>query len=219
MIILFFPKKGRWYLLKPVLSSKFHSLIFSNFPLSGLLTAVFFIKFAYCFLLKRTFYIVIVFITAALLDACKVNYSLNGATIPIEAKTVSVAFFPNNTTLGSPSISQRFTEKLRDVVSTQTNLALMKQNGDLQFEGSINDYNVAPVAIQSTDQAALNRLTISVLVKYSNKFDETKNFETTFTRFADYSASQVISSVEAELLTEINRQLTEDIFNKAFNNW
>lgn len=153
------------------------------------------------------------------LQNCKVKYSLNGATIPVEAKTVSVAFFPNNTTLGSPSLSQKFTEKLRDVVSTQTNLALMKQNGDLQFEGSIIDYNIAPVAIQSTDLAANNRLTISVSVKYTNRFDVTKNFEQTFTRFADYKASQAISSVEADLITEINRQLTEDIFNKAFNNW
>lgn len=144
---------------------------------------------------------------------------MSGATIPVEAKTVSVAFFPNNTTLASPSISQKFTEKLRDVVSTQTNLSLMKQNGDLQFEGTISDYNIAPVAIQSTDQAANNRLTVTVNVKYSNKFDPTKNFDQAFTRFADYTASQAISAVEADLITEINRQLTEDIFNRAFNNW
>ncbi len=150
---------------------------------------------------------------------CVPHYSLSGATIPVEAKTISVAFFTNNTTLGKPSISQKFTEKLRDVVSSQTNLALMKQNGDLQFEGNISDYNVAPVAIQSTDQAALNRLTITVSVKYTNKFDATKNFEQSFTRFTDYQASKAISSVEDDLLTEINRQLTEDIFNKAFNNW
>ncbi len=154
-----------------------------------------------------------------LLSNCKVKYSLNGATIPIEAKTISVAFFPNNTTLGSPSISQKFTEKLRDMVSTQTNLALMKQNGDLQFSGSIIDYNVAPVSIQSNDQAANNRLTITVNVKYSNKFDASKNFEQNFTRFADFKASTSISSQEDVLLTEINRQLTEDIFNRAFNNW
>lgn len=147
------------------------------------------------------------------------KYSLNGATIPIEAKTVSVSFFTNNTTLGSPSISQKFTEKLRDVVSTQTNLSLMKQNGDLQFEGAITDYNVAPVSIQSNDQAANNRLTVTVSVKYINKFDETKNFEQNFTRFSDFPASSSISSQEDALLTEINRQLTEDIFNKAFNNW
>lgn len=147
------------------------------------------------------------------------KYSLNGATIPIEAKTISVSFFANQTTLGSPSISQKFTEKLRDVVSTQTNLSLMKQNGDLQFDGSIIDYSVAPIAIQSNDQAATNRLTITVSVKYSNKFDESKNFEQNFSRFSDYPANTAISAQEDALLTEINRQLTEDIFNKAFNNW
>jgi len=150
---------------------------------------------------------------------CKPHFSLSGATIPVEAKTISVGFFTNNTTLGKPSISQVFTEKLRDMVSSQTNLALVKQGGDLQFEGTISDYNIAPVAIQSTDQAALNRLTISVNVKYFNKFDATKNFEQSFSRFTDYPASSAISSVEDGLLTEINRQLTEDIFNKAFNNW
>jgi hypothetical protein len=147
------------------------------------------------------------------------KYSLNGASIPMEAKTISVQFFSNNTTLGSPSISQKFTEKLRDMVSTQTNLALMKQNGDLEFEGSITDYNIAPVAIQSTDQAALNRLSMTVNVKFKNKFDATKNFEQAFTRFADYKTSSSLSAEEDNLLLEINRQLTEDIFNKAFNNW
>jgi hypothetical protein len=162
----------------------------------------------------------IVFIGALLvLSGCKVKYSLSGATIPPEAKTISVGFFTNNTTLGTPSLSQKFTEKLRDVVSSQTNLGLVSQSGDLQFEGYIADYNVAPVAIQSTDLAGLNRLTISVNVKYSNKFDAAKNFEQTFTRFADFPSTKSISAVEADLVTEIYRQLTEDIFNRAFNNW
>ena len=169
--------------------------------------------------MKKLAYIFILLTSLSLFDSCKVKYSLNGATVPIEAKTVSVGFFTNNTTLGSPIISQKFTEKLRDMVSTQTNLSLMKQNGDLKFEGTIVDYNIAPVAIQSNDQAAKNRLTVTVNVKYSNKFDEPKNFDQNFTRFADYPTTSSLSSQEDRLLTEINRQLTEDIFNKAFNNW
>lgn len=170
--------------------------------------------------MKKITYIALFTLTTLLLfQGCKINYSLNGASIPIEAKTISVAFFANNTTLGSPSISQKFTEKLKDVVSTQTNLALIKQSGDLHFEGEITDYNVAPVAIQSTDQAALNRLTMTVKVKYTNKFDATKNFDQSFSRFADYKTSSSLSAEENELLTSINKQLTEDIFNKAFNNW
>lgn len=171
------------------------------------------------FILTKIYSILILFIAASFFSGCKVKYSLSGATIPIEAKTVSVSFFENKTTLGSPSISQKFTERLRDVVSTQTNLSLMKQSGDLHFEGAITDYNVAPVAIQSNDQAANNRLSITVFVKYNNKFDETKNYEQTFTRFADFQANTSISSQEDALLTEINRQLTEDIFNRSFNNW
>lgn len=150
--------------------------------------------------------------------ACKPHVSLSGATIPMEAKTISVGFFTNNTSLGAPSLSQRFTEKLRDMVSQQTSLALMKANGDLKFDGYISDYRVDAVAV-SNDAATANRLTITVKVKYVNKFDLTKNFEQDFTRFADFKSTENISTKEPELVQEIFRQLTEDIFNRAFNNW
>lgn len=155
----------------------------------------------------------------AIIAGCKPRISLSGASYPPEAKTVSVGFFVNNTTLGSPSLSQRFTERMRDMVAQQTPLALTQQNGDLRFEGYISDYNVTPVQIQSNQAAAMNRLTISVKVSYVNKFDETKNFDQTFTRFADFSSSETLAAREADLVTEINRQLSEDIFNRAFNNW
>lgn len=159
-------------------------------------------------------YTIFIFVFAS----CKTKISLSGATIPPEAKTISVGFFTNNTSLGAPSLSQRFTEKLRDVVSQQTNLTLIKQNGDLQFEGYIADYNVSPIAI-SADQASQNRMTITVNVKYNNKFEVSKSFEQSFTRFKDVSSSINISSAEPEMVQEIYRQLIEDIFNKAFNNW
>lgn len=158
-------------------------------------------------------------ILTGLLFSCKAKVSLTGATIPPEAKTISVGFFTNNTTLGAPSLSQRFTEKLKDMVSQQTNLALTSKNGDLQFEGYIENYVVAPTAIQENDQAKLDRLTISVKVVYINKFEPAKNFDQTFTRFADYSSTQNISAVEPQLVDEIYRQITEDVFNRAFNNW
>ena len=65
----------------------------------------------------------------------------------------------------------------------------------------------------------MNRLTISVRVRFINSFDDTQNFDQTFSRYADYSSTQNLSSVEATLVTEINDALTDDIFNKAFVNW
>jgi hypothetical protein len=163
--------------------------------------------------------LVIALLVCLSVSGCKPRISLSGASIPPEAKTVSVAFFANNTTLGPPTLSQRFTERLRDMVSQQTSLALVNQNGDLTFEGFMSDYSIAPVAIQSNDQAGMNRLTVSVQVKYTNRFEPAKSFDQAFTRFADFKSSESIAAREADLLSEIFRQLTEDIFNRAFNNW
>lgn len=157
--------------------------------------------------------------TFILLSGCKIHYGFSGATIPPEAKTVSIQFFQNQATLSPPTLSQSFTEALRDRFSSQTHLALVSKNGDLNFEGSITGYNAAPIAIQSTDVAALNRLTITVNVKYTCSFDDKKNFEQSFSRFADFNSNQSLTTVEQELISQINEQLTLDIFNRALNNW
>ncbi|HSH65372.1 MAG TPA: LptE family protein [Bacteroidia bacterium] len=147
------------------------------------------------------------------------NYSLNGASIPPEAKTVSVTFFQNLASMAPPTLSQSFTEALRTKLSSQSRLALISRNGDLAFEGSITGYSTMPVAIQSSDQAAQNRLTITINVKYTCSFDEKKNFEQSFSRFADYPSNQNLTAVESKLIETINDQLTQDVFNKALNNW
>ena len=154
-----------------------------------------------------------------LLSSCKMHYGFSGATIPPEAKTVSVQYFQTTATLAPPTLSQSFTEALKDKMSSQTRLALINKGGDLNFEGSITGYSSMPIAIQSTDVAALNRLTITVNVKYTCSFDEKKNFEQSFTRFADFKSSENLSSVEGNLITDINEQLTQEIFNRALNDW
>ncbi len=155
----------------------------------------------------------------SLIQGCKVSYSFSGAAIPPEAKTVSVQYFQNNASLAPPTLSQKFTEALRDKLSSQTRLALVSRGGDLAFEGSIIGYMTAPIAIQSSDQAALNRLTITVNVKYTCVFDEKKNFEQSFSRFYDYASTQSLASVEDQLIEQINDQLVQDIFNRALNDW
>lgn len=151
--------------------------------------------------------------------ACRVSYSLSGASIPPEAKTVSVILFQNNASLAPPTLSQSFTEALRTKLSSQSRLALISRDGDLAFEGSIINYSSTPIAVQSTDAAAKNRLTITVQVKYTCSFDEKKNFESTFSQFEDYDSKDNLTTVENVLIEKINAKLVQDIFNKALNNW
>ena len=147
--------------------------------------------------------------------SCKV--SLSGGNFG-ESKTISVAFFPNNSSLVQPTLSQAFTEDLRSFFQTQTPLTLTQRNGDLQFEGAITDYRINPVAIDN-QTASSNRLTISVSVKFTNIKDPTKDFESIFSRFADFPSSENLGSIESDLIKQINQQLAQDIFNKAFINW
>ena len=154
-----------------------------------------------------------------LLAGCRMSISLTGGTVDARAKTVAINTFPNNASLVNPQLSQVFTTALKDKIQGQTPLTIVATNGDYEIEGEITDYTVNPVAIQGNDSPAMNRLTITVRVRFTNKFDENQNFAQSFSRYADYYSSQNLSSVETALVAEITEALTDDIFNKAFVNW
>lgn len=149
---------------------------------------------------------------------CKV-YSFSGASISPDTKTVNVSYFENNAALVVPTLSQSLTESLKDRIISQTGLQMLRSDADLMFEGQITDYSVRPLAIQGNETAAQNRLSISVKVQFTNVKDESKNFNQTFTRYADFPGATNLADVENDLIRAINTQLIDDIFNKAFVNW
>lgn len=160
----------------------------------------------------------IITLVALLLAGCGI-YSFTGASIPSDAKTVSVENFTITATNSPASLKQIITEGLKDLFLSQTSLNLTASAGDLRFSGSIAKYEVNPMAIQANETAGKNRLTISVKVKYSNTLNQEKNFESTFSRYRDFNSSENLSDVETVLIEEISKELLEDIFNKAFVNW
>ena len=148
------------------------------------------------------------------------GYKLSGASIPLEMKTLSVQFFENNASLVVPYLSQQFTEELKNRIRSQSRLSIVRADGDANFEGRISDYSISPVAIQGNERAGLNRMTITVNVKYTNALKPEQGFEQSFSRFKDFSVqTRTLQSQEGSLISEINSQLTEDIFNRAFANW
>ena len=153
-----------------------------------------------------------------LLTGCGV-YSLSGASIPADAKTLSVGFFRNRAPSVQPTLSSVFTDKLKEYLVSQSNLSLVDGFADLQFSGDITGYAINPVSIQSNDQAAMNRLTITVQVRYVNRFDTKANFSQNFSRYRDYDARLSLASVEASLIEEIVEELVDDIYQRAFVNW
>lgn len=152
--------------------------------------------------------------------ACTMSYSFTGASIPPEVKTIQINQFPNNAPLVNPTLSQVFTDALRNKYQSQTSLIIVANDGDLLVEGEITDYNTRPAAIQSDDIAALNRLTVSVKVTFTNKFDDSQSFTSkTFSRYEDYDSATDLTAVADQLVPVIVEAIVEDIFNQTVVNW
>ena len=147
-------------------------------------------------------------------------YSFSGASIPETMKTVSIKYFENNAPLVVPYLSQQFTKALEDRIRNQSRLIPKRSDADASFEGRITGYNVSATAVQGNTQSTTSRLTITVNVKYQNSLKPELNFEQSFSRFKDFSVvSSTFEQQDQSLITDINQQLTEDIFNRAFANW
>ncbi len=159
------------------------------------------------------------FLTVFLLTTCSVNYSLNGNSIPNEAKTVSVAFFPCNVSIAPANYGQKFTETLRNKFSAQTRLNLVKNNGDLQFEGTINVYRSEVGTAADANAVATNKFIVGITLKYINILDEKKSFEKPIEKFIIFPGNKPFASEENNLIEEINKQLAQEVFNAAFNDW
>ena len=153
------------------------------------------------------------------LGGCSGGYSFTGASIPAEAKTISITQFPNYASTVNPQLSQKLYDGLQQMFSSQTSLGVTSDDGDLQIIGEITDYSTRASSIGSDDNVATNRFTISIKVSFTNRFDPKANFEQSFSRFKDYAASRDFSSVEQSLTDEIVNELCEDIFNKSVVNW
>lgn len=153
-------------------------------------------------------------------QSCGVRYSLSGGQIPESMKTYTVEFFENLSPMVVPTLAQNFTEGLKERIRTQSRLSQVDQDGDALFEGVITNYTITPAAVEAnTTMASMNRLSITVKVKYTNRKDETgeSDFEESFTQFKEFRGE--ITSQEETLARDIIQALTEDIFNRAFNNW
>lgn len=153
-------------------------------------------------------------------NSCTVKYSMTGGSLSPGVKTYSVDYCPNKALLVVPYLSSLFTEKLTTYMRQKTGLTqLTDNNGDIRFEGQIVGYSQKPIDIQKNEEAAQNRLTIEIRVKYTDTKDDTKDFDSRFSQYEDYSIDQNFDSIEEELINTILDKIIDDIYNKALVNW
>lgn len=171
--------------------------------------------------------IINLFALAILFTLCGCGvYSFTGASISPTVKTISIATFYNNATLGPSNMSPLFTEKIKDYYQQNTSLTLVDDNGDLQLDGYIADYTITPVSATASgnnnqaDFSSMSRITITVFASYINTQDDEFDFERKFSFFVDYDQNSTdLSSEEQQFAEEIFDQIILDIFNASVANW
>lgn len=140
---------------------------------------------------------------------------------PEEWKTFSVKTFESTAPNCPLSYNANLTEYVKDALQNNTRLSLNTTTGagEIFIEGVITNYQVLPIAIQNNNNAVQNRLTISVQFTINTSSPKEDIMNLSATRFADFSASTNLVSVENQLLEDINSQLAQDLVNKLLGNW
>ncbi len=146
-------------------------------------------------------------------------YTFRGTSLDPNLKTIQIQNFQFQTAGGPPNLSLQFTEKLKEYFQRNTSLKTTNLNPDLMFEGAITGFTVEPKAASSDDKGGLNRLTVTISVKFTNAKNDEKSYDQEFSFYQDFAQTQTITAVQGELVPKILDQIVLDIFNKTAGEW
>ena len=159
-------------------------------------------------------------VVLVLLSACSVSYKFNGASIDYsKTKTIQIAEFPIRSSYVWGPMGPLFNNELKDHVASHTRLIQVKQNGDLKIEGEITQYQQRNKSVSAEGYSAQTELSMTVNVRFTNNKKHSEDFERQFTATATYETTQSLNSVQEELVTQMTKDLCDQIFNATVANW
>lgn len=169
---------------------------------------------------NRTLEIVLTATVMLILTACVPRYTFNGASIDYtKTKTITIADFPIRSTYVWGPMAGIFNNRLKEVFANNTRLQQVKRNGDMVIEGEITRYEQRNKAVTSEGYSAQTELTLTVNVRFTNKAKHDEDFERQFSASSSYDTTLSLNSVQEGLVTEMVRNIVDQIFNATVANW
>ena len=165
--------------------------------------------------MKRLF---VILITALLVASCGI-YSFTGTSIQPDVRTITIPYIENKAQRVNPALSNDLTEAVQEKFRKLTRLEQVDVDGDLELICEITGYDVKATAMTADEQAAQNRLTMSVKVEFTNRKYPEDNVSSSFSAYEDFDATQSLDAVESGLCESIIEKLVEDIFNATVAQW
>ena len=153
-------------------------------------------------------------------SSCSVSYKFNGASIDYSTtKTIEIADFPIRSAYVWGPMAPIFNNKLKDIYANHTKLIQVRRNGDLKIEGEITRYDQRNKSVSAEGYSAQTELSMTVNVRFTNNKNHAEDFEKQFTATSTYETTQTLNSVQEELVTQMVKEITDQIFNATVANW
>ncbi len=167
----------------------------------------------------RLFFVSPIVILLLFSQCFTLSYNTKGGQPDPLIKTVSVQYFANRSTRVNPTLSQNFTNALKEYLESTTKLRVVNTIGDVDFSGEIKNYQISLEAIAAGDVASKTRFTITIRVKYTNTINPDDDYDTSFSAFRTFDSTVNFTSVEEQLTKEIIEEILDKIYNQTFVNW
>ncbi len=173
---------------------------------------------------RRVYHLVMVALVACItlttVTACSVSYKFNGASIDYsKTKTIQIVDFPIRASYVWGPMAPMFNNALKDIYANHTKLIQVRRNGDLKIEGEIVRYEQRNKSVSAEGYSAQTELKMTVNVRFTNNVNHTEDFERQFSAVATYETTQSLNSVQEELVTQMVKEITDQIFNATVANW
>ena len=152
--------------------------------------------------------------------SCSVSYKFNGASIDYtKVKTIQIAEFPIRASYVWGPMGPIFNNELKNQFADHTKLSQVKRNGDLKIEGEITKYEQRNKSVTAEGYSAQTELSMTVNVRFTNNKNHDQDFEQSFSAQQSYDTKLSLNSVQEELVTQMVKDIVEQIFNKAVADW
>lgn len=154
--------------------------------------------------------------------SCSISYSFTGAGSLdySKYKTISITDFPIKSDYVYAPLGTRFNEELKDIFIRQTRLRLVNANADLEIEGEITGYNQYNEAVAADGYASKTKLTITVNVRFTDNVNHNNDLDgQQFSAFRTYESNQLLTAVQDELIAQMVKEITDQIFMATVANW
>lgn len=170
-------------------------------------------------MIKKIAYFVVPVVLLTLLTACSISYKFTGTSINYDLiKSIQIDKLVNRAPYGWAPMEAMLNNKLQDVYANQTRLKLEKRAGDLHIAGEIVSYDQFNKGISADGYASQVQLRMTVNIRFENS-KTNERWEKQFSATSQYDSNQQLTAVQERLVTEMIKDICDQIFNATVADW